>query len=74
MEDDTYWRAWACEMRERAARTKDSIIAAGFLLLAERCEHLAEDGVRWLEPDSSHPRGLQGEETRAARGARRGSE
>jgi hypothetical protein len=51
MEDGTYWRSRASEMRERAAQIRDPFISGGFRALAEQYEQLAESGVRWMRPD-----------------------
>ena len=48
MEDLSYWRLRAAEMRVRAAQTKDPFVSGGFRTLAEQYEQLAADGARWL--------------------------
>jgi L-lactate utilization protein LutC len=53
MEDDTYWRSRASDMRERAAHTKDPFVSGGFIALAEQYELLAQDGARWVRAATS---------------------
>jgi hypothetical protein len=49
MEDNTYWRSRASDMRERAAHTRDPFVSGGFIALAEQYDLLAQDGARWVQ-------------------------
>jgi hypothetical protein len=49
MEDDSYWRSRASQMRERAAHIKDPLVSDGFIALAEQYDQLAQDGARWVQ-------------------------
>jgi hypothetical protein len=49
MEDNTYWRSRASQMRERASHIRDPFVSGGFIALAEQYDLLAEDGARWIQ-------------------------
>lgn len=60
MEDGTYWRSRASEMRERAAQIRDPFISGGFRALAEQYEELAESGARPMRSKEASPEQRQG--------------
>lgn len=61
MEDGTYWRLRASEMRERAAQIRDPFISGGFSALAAQYEQLAESDARWMRQERD---GASGERQR----------